>query len=181
MATAKDKPPKAGVPDISPSGWEAFRRYLYAKVEGGFGIGAKVKVGPFKMGVELKRTWEVKNSSEGNTKSEIKEAGAKVEAGGVKVGLSAGTTQVQMVNDQRVDGPATADVTVGYDGGGFQGSNSEVGVGGSLCVVLCGGVEGGVRGDQLLGAIGDAIGNAVSNYVTSQMSPGDFGPNWGDQ
>ena len=157
-------------------GIRSARHYFYAKVEGGFGFGIKFKIGPGKLEAQIKRTWETKNISEADTKSEVKEAGVKVEFGGAKAGLSAGTTQVEMLNDQIVDQPATQDFTLGYEGGSFQGSNSEVGIGGSFCVVLCGGVEVGVRGDQVM----NTIGNTVSNYVTSGMGSSGFAPTGGD-
>ena len=159
-------------PAHKQSWWSSLKKYFYAKVEGGGGIGFKAKIGPVKPEVVVKRTWEVKNSSEGNTKSEVKEAGVAVELGGYKVGLSEGTTQVQMEGNQRVDRPVKPNVTLGYQRGSFQGSNSEIGVGLSICVVLCGGIEVGIRGDQVINAIGDAF----SNYVTSRIDASRLAP-----
>ena len=135
----------------------------YHKVEGGVGLGEKIKIGPVKIDVTLKHVMETKHTPEENTKSRVFEASAKVEVGGAKVGVAVTTSEVVMRNDQNVNEPSKTEVVPGFEKGPFSGSNAEIGIGDTTAVGLALGGEVGIQGDKVM--------NDFLNTLTNLLTP----------
>jgi len=132
----------------------------YAKVEGGIGVDAGVKIGPVKATVGAKDVMEHKFTSEVRTKKEVTEIGAKVHVGPVTVGLAHTQEKLLAKNDTVIPHPETeSHATLGFDAGKEESSTAgkesggEFGIGVDLGVVLHLGLEVGVDGKQVLSDI----------------------------
>lgn len=120
------------------------RGHGYFKIEGGIGIGDTLKLGSFKFNASIKDTIQTEANSHGGTKTDVRSMGVSVEAGGRKFGLSIERSTVFNRGGNAVDEPTKTEPVLGVESGPGSVSGSEVGVGDSICLVVCGGVELGV-------------------------------------
>jgi RHS repeat-associated protein len=108
--------------------------YFYFKVGKGEGFGVKdVKIGPAKVDIGVWRNGkDFKQTTKGMQVTTVNsEAGAKVELGPIKLG-------VQRTNTQEEGQPAKVEWLPGFEFGKAEGTNSEVGIGGGGCFLVCG-------------------------------------------
>ncbi len=149
------------------------RSVAYLKIEGGIGIGASGRVGPIKAEVAFKRVSETKFAQPDSTKKSVIEIGAKVEAGPVKVGLSATGEQLTAKNDQIVEGAKREwGFVPGIDAGKGKQSGWDLGLGVSGYAGVGGGVEVGINGAKIVKDIGDAIGRPTLPALAPPPIPG---------
>jgi hypothetical protein len=140
--------------------------YFYFKVGKGEGFGVKdVKIGPAKADIGVR--WngkDFKQTTKGMQVTTVNsEAGVKVELGPIKLG-------VQRTNTQEEGQPAKVEWLPGFEFGKAEGTNSEVGIGGGGCFLVCGQVEVGVQMDKVLDDVRDAVGSAVERVLTQPVS-----------
>lgn len=121
------------------------KKHAYFMNEGGVGIGDKLKVGPVKIEVSLKDTMQNESSDGTSTRAEVRHIGASVEIGQNKFGLAAEQSTVTNRNGKPVDEPGPWEFTPGYERGKVSAQGSQVGLGDTFCVIVCGGYEAGVN------------------------------------
>jgi RHS repeat-associated protein len=130
----------------------------YFQKEGGVGIGDKVKLGKVNIDVDLKRTnVDRKEYGKKATRTDTIEAGAKVviptkKFGDIEIGLAATRTKLTMVGDQEEDGKPSWDFVPLVKWGTTSSTSSDIGIGDSICFILCGGYEVGVQASKLDGS-----------------------------
>ncbi|MGD0497587.1 MAG: RHS repeat-associated core domain-containing protein, partial [Bryobacteraceae bacterium] len=142
------------------SAYQYVKSVAYVKIEGGFGVGLSGRVGPFKGEVEAKRVAETKIAAPINTKKDVIEFAAKVEAGPVKLGPAATGESTLATGDQVIPGGTERDWhgEFLYDlGDKAKGSGWDLGLGLQIGVGLQGGIEVGVNGQKIVNDIQDVL------------------------
>lgn len=124
-----------------------------------------LKIGPAKADIGVR--WngkDFKQTTDGMKVTTVNsEAGAKVELGPIKLG-------VERTNTQEEGQPAKTEWLPGFEFGKAEGTNSEVGIGGGGCFLVCGQVEVGVQLDKVLDDVRNAVGSAVEQVLTQPVS-----------
>ena len=121
------------------------KQHIYFKNEGGIGLGDKAKIGTATLDVSLKDTFQNTSTASGSTKAEVRHIGLSLVVGDKKFGFAAEQSTLLNQNGKDVFQPGPWTFVPGFEQGKTSVEGSQIGVGDTLCVLVCGGYEVGIQ------------------------------------